>query len=111
MVHVAAHPFFSRKGNDLYVRLPVTLNEAVSGGAVEIPSPGGTVTMQIPAGTSSGKKLRVKGQGVAMKGTAAGDLFAEVQIMLPPKLDESEREAIREIDSRHPIHPRHGLRW
>ncbi len=110
-VHVATHPFFSRKGNDLHVRLPVTLGEAVAGASVDVPTPSGTVSIHIPQGTSSGKKLRIKGHGVLLKNGAKGDLLAEVLIVLPAKLSEEDRETIRQIDVRSPSDPRQTLRW
>jgi len=109
-IHIAPHPFFSRKGNDLYVRLPVTLGEAVAGASIDVPTPQGTVALHIPPGTSSGKRLRVKGHGVPGK-NATGDLFAEVLIVLPPKMSDADREAIRAIDARSPSNPRQNLRW
>jgi DnaJ-class molecular chaperone len=109
-IRVAPHPFFTRKGNDLYVRLPVTLGEAVAGGSVDVPTPQGTVALHIPPGTSSGKRLRIKGHGVPAK-TATGDLFAEVLIVLPPNMSDFDREAIRAIDAKTPTNPRQNLRW
>jgi len=110
-VHVASHPFFARRGNDLLVRLPVTLGEAVVGASVDVPTPTGTVSVHIPPGTSSGKKLRIKGHGVAPKSGAKGDLLAEVLIVLPTNLTEADRETIRQIDSRSSSNPRQALRW
>ena len=105
-----ADPFFTRKGNDLYVRLPVALGEAVAGGSIDVPTPQGVVSLHIPPGTSSGKRLRVKGHGVPAK-TGAGDLFAEVLIVLPADMTEADREAIRAIDAKTPSNPRQNLRW
>ncbi len=110
-VHVAPHPFFARRGNDLLLRLPVTLGEAVAGGSVDVPTPKGTVALHVPPGTSSGKKLRIKGHGVAPKGSTPGDLLAEVQIVIPPQLTEEDRAAIRQMDARYSTNPRQGLRW
>ena len=110
-VHVAPHPFFARRGNDLLLRLPITLGEAVAGATVDVPTPSGTVSLHIPPGTSSGKKLRIKGHGVAPKSGAKGDLLAEVLIVLPANLTEADRESIRQIDSRCPSNPRQALRW
>ena len=110
-VHVAPHPFFLRKGNDLHVRLPVTLGEAVAGASVYVPTPTGTVSLHVPPGTSSGKKLRIKGHGVAPEKGAKGDLLVELQIMLPPNLTDADRETIRQIDARCPSNPRQSLRW
>ena len=59
-IHVAPHPYFIRRGNDLEVQLPVTLAEAALGSKIDVPTPHGTVTLTIPAGTSSGKRLRVR---------------------------------------------------
>jgi DnaJ-class molecular chaperone len=110
-VHVAPHPFFSRRRNDLLVRLPITLGEAVAGASVDVPTPTGTVSVHIPPGTSSGKKLRIKGHGVAPKTGTKGDMLAEVLIVLPTNLTEADRETIRQIDSRNPSNPRQALRW
>ena len=110
-VHVAPHPCFARRGNDLYFRLPVTLGEAVAGATVDVPTSTGTVSLHIPPGTSSGTRLRIKGHGVKVKGATPGDLFAEVLIVLPGKLADADRDAIRQIDQRYPINPRQNLRW
>ncbi|HUY91896.1 MAG TPA: DnaJ C-terminal domain-containing protein [Pirellulales bacterium] len=110
-VRVAAHPWFTRRGEHLYVRVPVSLREAAEGATVDVPTPQGTVALRIPPGVSSGKKLRIKGHGVAASGKPAGDLFAELQVVLPAKLDEASLEAIRQIDAKHPVHPRRELRW
>lgn len=110
-VHVEPHPFFHRKGNNLIVRVPVTLGEAALGAKVDVPTPKGTVAVQIPPGTSSGQKLRVKGHGVTPKSGPPGDLLAEIQIVLPKQLDDAAREEIRKIDQRYPQKPRANLRW
>ena len=110
-VHVAAHPYFTRRGNDLYVRLPLSVGEAAAGAKVDVPTPTGAVSLTIPAGTSSGTKFRVKGHGVAPARATPGDLFAEVQILLPKHLEESDRKFLHELDQRYPLDPRHNLRW
>ncbi len=110
-IHVAPHPCFRRQGNHLHVKVPVTLAEAALGAKVDVPTPSGTVSLSIPAGTSSGTRLRVKGHGVAPKGSPAGDLLAEIQIVLPKQLSDAERQMIREFGQRHPQDPRANLRW
>jgi DnaJ-class molecular chaperone len=110
-VHVAPHPSFSRRGNHLYLRVPITLGEAAAGATVDVPTPTGTVALHVPPATSSGTKLRIQGHGVPGKKGAAGDLFVEVLIVLPKKLEEADREALRQIDARHPLNPRQNLRW
>ncbi|MBL8827295.1 MAG: J domain-containing protein [Planctomycetaceae bacterium] len=111
-IRVGSHPFFSRKGDHLYVKLPVTLREAAEGAKVDVPTPQGTVSLRVPPGTSSGAKLRVRGHGVHAKGKSEpGDLYAEVQIVMPPQLTEHDLEWIRKLDERHPTTPREKLKW
>ena len=110
-VQIEPHPWYTRKGHDLYVKLPVTLGEAALGAKVDLPTPGGTVTLRVPAGSSSGKKLRIRGQGVPRGDGTSGDLFAEIQIQLPAELDADSREALKKIDTLHPLNPRQELSW
>jgi DnaJ-class molecular chaperone len=110
-VHVAPHPFFRRDGNRLDVRVPVTLAEAAMGGKIEVPTPQGTITLTVPPNSSSGKRLRIKGHGVRPAGQPAGDLFAEIQIVLPESMSADERQQLADISNRHPQHPRTELRW
>ncbi|MGD9645462.1 MAG: DnaJ C-terminal domain-containing protein [Pirellulales bacterium] len=111
-IHIAEHPYFQRRGRDLLVRLPVTLQEAALGAKIDLPAPDGTVSVRIPPGTSSGQKLRIRGQGVPA-GEGRGDLIAEVQIMLPKDIapEGDEAEWIRQFGERHPLNPRGDLRW
>ncbi len=114
-IHVAPHPWFTRRGNDLEVRVPVTLSEAALGAKVDVPTPRGTIALRIPAGSSSGKKLRIKGHGVTGRDGMAGDLYAEVQIVLPTPLDDECLELLKKLDehaaSAHPQDPRRDLKW
>jgi len=110
-IRVSPHPLFRRTGNRLEVRVPVTLAEAVQGGKVDVPTPHGTITLTLPANTSSGARLRVKGHGVRPKGGEPGDLFAEIQIVLPDRLNEDERQQLAAVSERHPQNPRAELRW
>jgi DnaJ-class molecular chaperone len=110
-VRVESHPYFHRRGDNLYVKLPVTLAEAAEGSKVDVPTPEGTVTLRVPPGASSGTKLRVKGHGVAAAGKPAGDLFADVQIVLPAKYGDDELEMIRKLDAKHQLEPRRDLTW
>jgi DnaJ-class molecular chaperone len=111
-IHIAEHPYFHRRGRDLHVRLPITLEEAALGAKIDLPTPDGTVTVRIPPGTSSGQKLRIRGQGVP-SAEGRGDLFAEVQIILPKDIAQEgdEAEWIRQFSQRHPLNPRGELRW
>lgn len=110
-VHVEPHPFFQRRQKNLHLRVPVTLGEAAAGAAIDIPTPKGTVALHVPPGTSSGAKLRVRGYGIASQSGSAGDLIAEIQIVLPKNLDAAAREMLTQIDQRYPQNPRANLRW
>jgi len=110
-VRVAPHACFRRRGNHLHVQVPVTLAEAALGSKIDVPTPKGTVALRIPAGTSGGTKLRVKGHGVAPENGQAGDLLAEIVIVLPDEIDEASQEMIRGLEERYTQAPRANLEW
>lgn len=110
-VRVESHSCYTRRGNRLDVTVPVSLVEAAEGAKVDVPMPAGTITITIPPGTSSGSKLRLKGCGVKPTSGVAGDLFAEIQIMLPKAIDEASLALVREFEERNPISPRENLEW
>jgi DnaJ-class molecular chaperone len=110
-VHVLPHAYYQRRGNNLLVRVPITLGEAAEGAKIDVPTPKGTVSLHVPPGTSSGTKLRVKGHGVTPKNAPPGDLLAEVQIVLPKNLSAEDRKILKEIDGRYAQDPRKELRW
>lgn len=111
VVHAAPHPHFRRQGKRLDVRVPITLAEALRGARVDVPTPHGTITLTVPPGASSGQKLRVKGQGVKPRSGDAGDLFAELMIVLPKGLSDEERDELAAIADKHNQDPRGDLRW
>ncbi|WP_417685199.1 DnaJ C-terminal domain-containing protein [Roseibium sp.] len=80
------HPLFEVRGNDLVLELPLTLYEAVLGAKVRTPTLGGAVNLNIPAGSSGDKTMRLKGKGLPTK-TGHGDLLVKLQIVLPPNAD------------------------
>ncbi|HEX5162338.1 MAG TPA: DnaJ C-terminal domain-containing protein [Steroidobacteraceae bacterium] len=86
------HPLYRATGHDLYVDLPLATWEAALGASVEVPTLAGAVNLKVPAGTNSGRKLRLAGRGLPMPRGGAGDLFAVVQIVVPGRLSERERE-------------------
>jgi molecular chaperone DnaJ len=97
VVDVDPSPLFRRRGSDLVLDVPVTYAEAALGSNVQIPTPDGPVSLKIPAGTESGKLLRVKGRGAPhIKGNGRGDLLARVKVTVPKKLTKAEREALEE---------------
>ncbi len=87
-VSVAAHPSLAREGDNLKMDLPVSLQEAVLGGTVTVPTLTGPVALKIPAGSNTGAVLRLKGKGIpARAGAAAGDLYVKLVVTLPEKPD------------------------
>jgi DnaJ-class molecular chaperone len=82
-LEVAVHPFFAREGSDIRLTLPVTLNEAVLGAKVKVPTPEGPVMLTVPKGTTSGKVLRLKGRGFSAKGGARGDQLVTIAVDVP----------------------------
>jgi molecular chaperone DnaJ len=95
VVEVESSPFFERRGSDLVLDVPVTYAEAALGSSVQIPTPDGPVALKIPAGTESGKLLRVKGRGAPhLKKNGRGDLLARVSVTVPKKLSKPEKEAL-----------------
>ena len=98
IVHVRPHALFGRSGNDLTLRLPVTFGEATLGADVKVPTLADAVTVRIPAGTPSGKVLRVRGKGVAADGKAkGGDLLVTVDVQIPVHLTSAQREAVENL--------------
>ncbi|MDQ2839097.1 MAG: DnaJ domain-containing protein [Actinomycetota bacterium] len=94
-VTVEPHPLFGRSGDDLTVTLPVTFPEATLGAQIGVPTfEGSTVTVKLPAGTPSGRTLRVKGKGVRRKDGSTGDLLVSVLVSVPQKLDGAARDAV-----------------
>lgn len=94
-VHVEPHPVFTLDGTNLRVTVPVAFDEAALGATIEVPAlDGSTVRVKVPAGTPSGRTLRVKGRGVVTpKGT--GDLLVSVQVVVPQKLSAAAKEAVQ----------------
>jgi DnaJ-class molecular chaperone len=89
-VSVAPHPYYVRDGADLRMDLPITLQEAVLGGKVAVPTLTGTVSLSVPAGSNTGSTLRLKGKGIPAQGAEpAGDLYVKLVVTLPDKPDDA----------------------
>ena len=96
-IHVEEDPVYSREGNDLRMTLPVTFAEATLGAKVEVPwIDGSTVTVKVPAGSDSGRTLRLKGRGVATK-KDAGDLLATISVVVPKDLTPEQLDSIKAL--------------
>ncbi len=110
-VELLPHPRFRLEGRDLLTSLEVTPWEAVLGGEAEIRTLDGQVRVRVPAGTSSGRRIRVKGRGYPAGSGASGahepgDLYAEVRIVVPESPSEREKELFAELRSASTFHPR-----
>jgi molecular chaperone DnaJ len=99
VVYVEPSPLYERRDADLVLEVPLTYPEATLGATVEIPTPEGPVNLKVPAGTESGKLLRVKGRGAPrLKGGGKGDLLARIKVTVPQKLTKAEKEALEGFD-------------
>ena len=107
-VTISEHSLFKREGANLRLELPVTLYEAVLGGKVRVPTLDGAVELGIPAGTSSGRTLRVKGKGLPGK-DGAGDLYATIRIVLPDSTDAELDELMTKWRDGKPYDPRRDM--
>ncbi len=106
-MRIEPHAFFKREGNDVVVVAPVTIAEAVLGAKIDVPTlTGSKLTVKVPAGASSGARLRLRGKGI--KG---GDEYVELKIVTPPNIDDKSRKLIEEFAQANPHHPRVGSPW
>ncbi|MGW3645612.1 DnaJ C-terminal domain-containing protein [Streptomyces sp. NPDC000878] len=106
-VRIRPHPEFRLDGRDVHVTLPVTPWEAALGATVPVPTPSGaTAKVTVPAGSSSGRRLRLRGEGMPGPRGANGDLYAELRIMVPPRLSDRERELLEELAAVSSFDPR-----
>ena len=108
---IARHKVLKRQGDDLYLDLPVTYTEAALGAEVEVQTLNGRVTMKVPAGASSGQRLRLTGRGMPkMKGGGNGDLYIRLRIIVPRDLSEKEQDLIKQLGEMRRENPRANLR-
>src|SRR4051795_8791505 len=106
VVRLLPHPLFRVQGRNIHVDLKLAPWEAALGAAVPVPTPGGETKVTVPAGSSSGRRLRLRGQGMPDPAGHPGDLFAEVKIMVPPRLSDRERELFSELAASSTFDPR-----
>jgi len=96
-VRLRPHPRFRVEGSDLYVELPVTPWEAALGATVAVPTLEGRTRVKVPPGSSSGRRLRLRGAGMPGPKGQAGDLYATVKIKVPKSLSKEERELFEQL--------------
>ncbi|MBT5944378.1 MAG: DnaJ domain-containing protein [Rhodospirillaceae bacterium] len=109
-VHVRPHSLFHRHGNDIHFELPVALYEAVLGAKVRVPTIDGPVTMNIPKGSNTGGRLRLKGKGVpGGKSGGRGDQHVTLRVVLPDESDAELETFLEDWSKRHNYDPRSGM--
>jgi DnaJ-class molecular chaperone len=103
-IAVAPHPLFRREGDDIVIELPVTVQEAVLGASLEVPTIKGKVRLAIPPGSGSGTRLRLRGRGIRH-----GHQFVQLHVVLPPGEEPELSEFLRSWQPKHAFNPRAGL--
>ncbi|MEV0424378.1 DnaJ C-terminal domain-containing protein [Streptosporangium canum] len=106
IVRIAPHPRYRVEGRDIRVQLPVTPWEAALGASVAVDTPAGEAKVKVPAGSSSGRRLRLRGRGMPNPRGTPGDLFAEVRIMVPATLPDAERQLFEQLAAVSTFDPR-----
>ncbi len=107
-IEVEPHPFFQRKEHDIHLELPVTLNEAVLGARITVPTIHGPVAVKVPRGSNSGATLRLKGKGIAAAGKA-GDQYVRLRIMLPDPPNAELTAFLERWGAKHPYSVRRTI--
>ena len=106
------HAYYTRRGADLYVDVPVSVTEAALGAKIEVPSLDGMTAVTLPASTAAGAKLRLKGHGMRKPGNdRRGDLYAVIKIVPPKSLSDDERELYEKLASLTTDNPRTSCPW
>ncbi|MEU8610090.1 DnaJ C-terminal domain-containing protein [Actinoplanes sp. NPDC048791] len=106
VVRLAPHPRYRVTGRDVTVVLPLAPWEGVLGASVAIDVPGGEAKLRVPPGTSSGRRLRLRGRGLPNSKGRPGDLYAEARIMVPAELTDAERRLFEELAATSSFDPR-----
>ena len=108
-IAVRPHPVFKREGDDILVEVPITLDEAVLGGKIEVPTIAGRVFATVPPGSNTGKTLRLKGRGIKSR-SGAGDQLVKLSVVLPERIDEDLKSFAERWREAHRYDPRRKLK-
>ncbi|MDJ0401659.1 J domain-containing protein [Rhodococcus rhodochrous] len=106
VVRIKPHSRFRVQGRDIYVDLPVSPWEAALGATVAVPTPGGEAKVKVVPGSSTGRKLRLRGEGMPNPRGPNGNLYAEIKVMVPPKPTARERELFEQLAAESNFDPR-----
>ena len=110
IARVRPHAFFTRKGDNLYCEVPVTITEAALGARIQVPAPDGPATMRLPPGTQSGQVFRLRGRGCPrIHQDGRGDLFVAVRVTIPRNADSTLEGVFRALERLLPEDPRAHL--
>lgn len=109
-LRVEPHAFFEARDNDIHVELPVTLTEAALGGKIRVPTVGGAVMLNVPAGSNTGTSLRLRGRGLLdRKSGQRGDQYVKLKVTLPEQPDDKLKEFLEEWEAGRTYDPRKGM--
>ncbi len=109
-ITVRHHPIFKRKGDDIYLDLPVTFGEAALGAKIEVPTIDGIAAMTLPQGTQGSQRLKLSGKGFPSPKTGVrGNQYVDIRIVVPKDIDNRAKDAIKEIEAQYKENPRKGL--
>ena len=108
-ISVRPHPVFKREGDDIIVEVPITFDEAVLGGKVEVPTIGGRVFATVPPGSNTGQTLRLKGRGIKTK-SGTGDQLVKLSVVLPERIDDDLKGFAETWREAHRYDPRRKLK-
>ncbi len=111
VTNVGKHKYFKRKGNNIYVKVPISVPEAALGAKIEVPTVEGKTTLKIPPGTQSGQKIRLRERGIpsVRNKNVRGDQFVEVKITLPRVISEETKEILRQFEKANSKNPRRRM--
>ncbi|XZE43079.1 DnaJ C-terminal domain-containing protein [Pirellulaceae bacterium SH467] len=110
-VHAETNPHYKLSGRNLELRLPISLAEAIQGGRIDVQTPSGTISLTIPPMSSSGKKLRLKGQGFKGSDGIAGDMLVELMIKLPDNMPDGMSQILPELQLGYTKPVRQGVQF
>lgn len=104
VISVKEHPFFERRENDLHCTIPINIAQAALGAEIEVPTPEGSQTLQIPEGTQSGATFRLRNLGVPrLNGHGRGDLYVHVEVKVPTRLTREQRRLLEQLRETLPV--------
>ena len=108
-IAVRPHPVFTREGEDILIEVPITLDEAVLGGKIEVPTIAGRVFATVPPGSNTGQTLRLKGRGIKAK-SGAGDQLVKLSVVMPERIDDDLKAFAEKWRESHGYDPRRKLK-